>query len=91
MNANNAYQGGASTAVRTPAVDELNQRLGSVQSTLNEAVGRVNMIANKVTGAEPPSEKAGMQPAAVPSCSVDWLNDIDRRLNDLTNAISRLD
>lgn len=80
----------ASTQIRTPAIDQLNGRLDSVHLALSQALSRVSMIANKMTGAQPPTDKAGA-PAAVPSCSMDWLSDIDRRLADLDSAINRLD
>lgn len=81
---------GLGAATRTPAVDQVNQRLSGIHSFLMEAVGRVNMVANKVAGANPPTDKAGI-PAAVPSCSMDWLSDIDRQIGELSTAITRLD
>lgn len=90
--AQGASLGGSINApnAKASAVDVVNQRLMSAHDQITEAITRVNLIANKMTGAVPPTEKAGA-PVAIPSCSIDYLNEIERRLNELSNAIARLD
>lgn len=73
------------------AVDHMNGRLGSIHDMIADAASRINVIANKIAGANPPTDKMAGAPAIVPSSAREKIEGIEYQISQLASAIARLD